>query len=299
MAYSEQFLASFVKSLKSLARSVISHVPTLPYLYLRNCLRFRKVAHPWRPRSFNDHMLRMMLDARDSRRRIFADKLETRAYVESRIGSGYLPKIYVQTDDVDKIDLSSLPDSFVLKTSHGCGMNQIVLDKSQIDIESVKMRLRKWMATDYGKLKHEWVYAGISPRLFAEELLEMAPGKVPYDYKFFCFHGCVRLIQVVQDRSLTNFSRRTHAFYDPDWQRLEMSWGAPQAKNVSKPPLLAKMTNLARILSTDFNFLRVDMYVLGDRIVLGELTNFPDAGAVPIKPTSRDDWLGSFFQTGS
>jgi TupA-like ATPgrasp len=271
-------------------------LPDPVFLYLRNCMTFRKVTNPWRPRSFNDHILRLMIGPRDARRRVFGDKLATRDYIAARFGSGYLTDLYMEADDSEKIEFAALPNRFVLKANHGSGMNEIVFDKAKLDIERLKVTMRGWMATDYGKEHREWVYKNLRPRIFAEELLESAPGKVSYDYKMFCFHGRVRLIQVVLDRfSPTVHFPRTHAFYDPDWRRLNMSWGVPQGRDVAKPPVLAKMMEVACKVSAGLNFLRVDLYVLGDRIVIGELTNFPDAGNSRIEPMSRDYWLGSFF----
>ena len=282
---------------KELIHRTGDYLPAPFYLYLRHCVTFRRIAVPWRPRTFNEHILRLMLDTRDQRRRVFADKLTTRTYIEQRLGPDHLPRIYFQTDDPDAIDFSALPDKFVLKASHGSGMNQIVLDKSQLDVEAFKRRARQWIETDFGKRTREWVYRNPVPRLLAEELLETEPGKLAYDYKLFCFFGRVALIHVVLDRSLTDQFCRKHAFYDPSWKRLDMSWGAPQGADVIRPRVLSTMIHLASLLSREFDFLRVDMYLIGDRIVIGELTNFPDAGNCRILPVTMDYWLGSHFNT--
>ena len=47
---------------------------------------------------------------------------------------------------------------------------------------------------------------------------------------------------------------------------------------MEKPSGLNKMLDIASVLSKDFPFVRVDFYLLGERIVFGELTFTPAAG---------------------
>ena len=67
-------------------------------------------------------------------------------------------KIY---DKVERINISELPEKFVLKTNHGSGFNIIVDDKSKLDVESAKMNISKWLNIDYGKNAAEFHYSFI------------------------------------------------------------------------------------------------------------------------------------------
>lgn len=286
-----------VKSVKSLAWSSLPKLPDPLFLYVRHCMTFRRITNPWQPRSFNEHMLRLMNGDRDARRRIFADKLETRNYVEERIGKGYLPELYLETCTPELISFDSLPDRFVIKGTHGSNMNHIVLDKSKLDIALLRQEIHRWMTTDYGHDKHEYVYKGLPRRVLAEQLLEFGPGKLCYDYKLFCFDGVTKLIHVIVDRSTTDQFARTHAFFDENWTPVSMSWGAALTDQpIERPICLDEMKDLAMELAKDFDFLRVDFYVLNGRPIVGELTNFSDGGNARIDPIERDYWLGNFFQ---
>lgn len=289
-------LGVIAKKLKQAVWSILPRLPDPLFLYVRHCLTFKRLANPWRPKRFNEHMLRLMNGRRDNRRRVFADKLATRDYVESRIGTGYLPELYLESDDPSRINFDALPQQFVIKGAHGSNMNQIVLDKSKLDTDALRRRMAEWMATDYGRDKHEYVYQGLPRRILAERLLEFGPGKLCYDYKFFCFRGVTQMIHVIVDRSTTDQFARTHAFFDPDWQPIDMTWGADLTTQViERPACFDEMKDLAHKLSHDFDFLRVDFYVLEGRPIVGELTNFSDGGNARIHPPERDLWLGAFF----
>jgi len=46
------------------------------------------------------------------------------------------------------------------------------------------------------------------------------------------------------------------------------------------------------------DFLRVDFYAIGERIVVGELTNYPWAGSYQFADPSYDREFGSYWQQG-
>src|SRR5699024_5521099 len=60
-----------------------------------------------------------------------ADKYEVRKIVEDIIGSEYLNDLYGVYDSVDEINLEKLPNSFVLKATHGSDSNIICRDKKE------------------------------------------------------------------------------------------------------------------------------------------------------------------------
>jgi len=262
-------------------------------LYVRSSLKRRTIANPWRPRRFTDHILRLLL-AGDRRRCVFADKLATRDYVASRLGHGFLPDLYQVADDPADLDFAALPDKFVVKTNHGSGMNCIVADRATLDVPAVRRRLEDWLRIDYGVRSREFAYRGLPRRVFAEQLLERAPGKLCYDYKLYCFFGETRLIQVVTDRSPTDPLDRSNGFFSEDWLPIDIDWRTPRPENLPRPACLEDMKSIARRLAVDFDFLRVDLYIHDGKVIVGELTSFPDAGLAPFTP-ERDRWLGAFF----
>jgi hypothetical protein len=57
------------------------------------------------------------------------------------------------------------------------------------------------------------------------------------------------------------------------------------------------MINLAETLSTDSVLLRVDLYELSDRILVGELTNYPGGGVEKFVPRSFSKKLYSILRS--
>jgi hypothetical protein len=55
------------------------------------------------------------------------------------------------------------------------------------------------------------------------------------------------------------------------------------------------MRRLAEVLSRDFDFVRVDLYALPDRIVVGELTHYPATGRQLFEPRAWEERLGALW----
>ncbi len=145
------------------------------------------------PRSFNEKISWLKFHYRDPLWERVADKLECKRFLEE-IGLGkYVVPVYGAWDSVDEIDLESLPDEFVLKTTHDCG-SVFLCKKGETDFGSVLEKLRKSMGRRYSEEQRngEWVYDNIVPRVYAEKLLHPHPSFGDLvDYKFSCADGRV------------------------------------------------------------------------------------------------------------
>ena len=108
----------------------------------------------------------------------------------------------------------------------------------------------------------------------------------------FVFHGRCEFVQVDSGR----FGHRTQDFYRRPWNHLPLSGGLPHATEPPPAPHnLGDMIEIAESLAQFTDFLRVDLYVIGDRIVVGELTNYPAGGDSPFEPASFDREFGRFW----
>ena len=85
----------------------------------------------------------------------------------------------------------------------------------------------------------EWVYKNIKPRIICEKYLEGEDGKLPRDYKFFCFDGEPKFLFVASDRGIeTEFD-----FYDLEWNKLHVSQYYPNSDyEIPKPKELKSCT---------------------------------------------------------
>ena len=104
---------------------------------------------------------------------------------------------------------------------------------------------------NYFYLGREYQYKNIKPQIIIEDLLVDESGNIPKDYKFFCFNGEVKYIQVDIDRE-ANHKRN---FYDIEWKKMPFELNYPGfEKNITKPSNLNEMI--------EENMCSMDMYFL-------------------------------------
>jgi len=84
-------------------------------------------------------------------------------------------------------------------------MNVIVKDKSKVNIQDVRNKFRKWLSEDfafsYGFESH---YHWIDRKIFAEKFMNIDDSEDISDYKFLCFNGQSKLMQIVSERNGNN-----------------------------------------------------------------------------------------------
>lgn len=246
------------------------------------------------PQLFSDKMQWLKLYDRKDWYWKIADKIEVRKYVAERIGEQYLIPVIATYNSVDEIEWEKLPKQFVLKCTHDSGTTVLCPDKSKLDIEESKWYLRKRMRKNFYYLYREWVYKDVPPRIICEKFMSPDGTSVPIDYKFLCFHGVPKLIQVDTERfidhgRLTMYPDWTRAPFDIDRRYLKADLDVP------KPEKLDEMLDICRKLSKDFKFIRVDLYTLNNQIYFGELTFIQGSGYDPIEPMDANYLIGSWL----
>jgi len=246
------------------------------------------------PSKFNDKLQWLKLYWHDPIATKCADKYEVRQFVEEKIGDKYLNELLGVYESVDEINLDELPNSFVLKGTHGSGFNIICKDKYNMDWEKEYKKMKRWLRINYYWPFREWVYKDIKPRIICEKYLNDEEGKPPKDYKIFCFHGEPKLIQVDIDR----FGSHKSNFYDTEWVLKNIEIENPSDKNIitQKPKGLSKMLELSKELSRDFPHARVDFYQVKGSIIFGEITFFHHSGFGEFRPPEFEEELGAYLQ---
>ena len=205
-----------------------------------------------------------------------ADKYLVRNYVSSKGLSHILIPLIAKYDQADDIDFNKLPNSFVLKTNHGCGEVLIVNDKSQIDEKSIRMQMKEHLQYRYGLYQAEYHYLDINPCVIAEQLIKETDDKYSssiIDYKVWCFDGKPYCILVCFNRG----KNTNVALYDTKWTYLhgkisKTNHFIEKADFLPKPHNLEKMLDYASILSNNFPEVRMDFYNINGKIYFGEMT---------------------------
>jgi len=258
-----------------------------PYFYRLH----RYLPNFTRPRSFTEVVWNRMFFDRDPRLRLLSDKFTFRSYVSERVDPSLLVPILWHGSDPDAIPFGELPERYVLKASHGSGYNLIVTPERPRKRKEVQDIAREWISRDYcltNCVGSEWAYQGLKPTLLIEPFLVDEKGDPPPDFKFYCFHGTVRILQIDYDRA----AHHTRSMHDRTFQRLNVRFTYPDPKNIpEKPANFELMVRLAEVLAADLPLVRVDFYNLGARIIIGEMTNYPGGGRMKIHPRSFDQTL--------
>lgn len=214
-----------------------------------------------------------------------ADKYRVREYVEQCGLSEYLPKLYGHWVDPNSINFDELPKQFVLKSNNGCGTVKIVKDKSSLDIRALKKSMKKWLRRPFGYMGAQAHYLRIKPCVIAEEMLmntdkqaELSPSSL-IDYKVWCFNGKPESCFVAFNRDNEyGVSKISVDLYDTQWNRLDdcvitnRHYQKIEQTLFPKPECWEEMLKIAETLSKPFPEVRVDLYNINGKPIIGELT---------------------------
>ncbi len=262
------------------------------YYQIRYFVAFKRPLDLKEPDTLMAKIIWLNLNDRNPIYTHLVDKYAVREYISQKIGTKYLNTLYGVYEQVEDIDFTTLPKSFVLKGTHGADMILICRDKSQFDISKAKKTMRKWLSTNFYKLWGEHAYDKVPPRIICEQYLANTNESALVDFKYHCFHGEPKHIQIDRDR----FVNHTLNFYDLEWNRLPFGLWYPQAKeDLPKPKNLEIMTQLARTLAQGFKFVRVDFYNVVGHIYFGEMTFYPCNGFGVFDPVEKDFEFGSWL----
>ena len=150
-------------------------------------------------------------------------------------------------------------------------------------MKKAKEKIEKSLANNYYLWTREWSYKGVKPRIIAEKYMFNSKTTANEteslkDYKFYCFNGEPQYLYV--SHQMDNHSKARVSFVDKDWKKAP--FGRTDYKEFEvlpeKPQHFEDMLKLARILSKNIAFLRVDLYEINDKIYFGELTFFDQGG---------------------
>lgn len=266
------------------------------YARYRYWLEFDRLPDLENPQRFTEKIQYIKLNERTALRKKVADRMKVRTYVADKIGEDYLVPLIGKYDKITPEIWAELPGRFVMKANHGCQMNLIVKDKKAESIEDVQALTQKWQQTDYYTFGREWVYKDLPRTLIVEKLLLTENEEIPYDFKFYCLHGKVELIQVDFNR----FGQHFQQIINSKFELLDVKIRHEVAhEEIQMPANFDEMISVAEKLSSDFNFIRVDLYSVREKIYFGELTNYPGNGFSPFTPHEYDLKLGQKLKLDS
>jgi TupA-like ATPgrasp len=220
-----------------------------------------------------------------------ADKFAARAYVEAKVGGEYLTRLLWHGTDPAQIPFDSLPDKYAIKSNHSSGQVILVETPPGPDRADIARRVTEWLADNYYWRYREYQYFNIRPRILVEEFLSNPDGAEVLVYRFWCFDGVPRFINV------DNQSHTVGKFFDTQWNRQDFVHhaGRPPKREPPKPRNLELMLDLASRLSQGIDFVRLDLYNIDGRVLFSEFTFTPSAGIMRFDPIEWDRRIGEMW----
>lgn len=232
----------------------------------------------------------------------WVDKLRVKQLIH---GSFDFAEPYRVVNRPAEIDAGLLPETFVMKTTHGWNQSLLVIDGiAQSTNRSttnkgrragstfLQQAARHWFVSEreLSRRLHEQQYQSVLPRIIFEQYLD----PVDYELQFFLFNGECKLTMVFY----RNFCHEglSYQLYDSNWQRV-----TPDAETAArhetdcqpqKPPA-DLLRQLARFCK-DIDHVRADFYVSNGRYYFSEFTFTNGRGAAGFIG-NYDKTLGRFW----
>ncbi|GHT90480.1 hypothetical protein FACS1894122_00840 [Alphaproteobacteria bacterium] len=222
------------------------------------------------------------------------NKYMAKEYVAQAVGEEHVVKLLGVWDNPSDIKWDDLPNRFVLKTARGHLGKQVIVvkDKNKLDITATIKQLEEFCKiAGMGCVK--------TNRVIAEEYLESSDGeKAVRDYKFFGSYGKVLFAYCLEASSgdTCDVDTKSSSYYSvPDWKKLPFKVGYHEQNDVPKPKHFDRMIALVEKLSESLPLIRVDLYEVGDRVLVGELTEDACGAKYIFSPLVWDFKLGEMF----
>lgn len=255
---------------------------------------FGKKLNLKKPKTFNEKLQWLKLYDRKPYYCKLVDKYEAKKIIASIIGEEHIIPTYGIWDDVDQIDFKSLPNSFVLKTTHDSHSVVICNNKEFLDIDKTRTELKQRLKNNYFYGGREWPYKKVKPRIIAER--NMAESGIDLvDYKIHCFNGEPAFVLTCSNRYTG--SGLTEVFYDLKWNKMSVRRPGNDIDeiDIQRPINLSEMIQLAKKISEGIPFVRIDFYVINNVVYFGEATFFPASGYKKFIPERYDEYFGSLI----
>ncbi len=285
-------LESNIKELYKYGYAIVDKIFGYPFQKRKFYKRHGYKLNLQNPKTFNEKTIWKKIYDRNPTLPITADKYRVRQYLIDHLGEKkaqeiLIPLLYV-TDNPKTIPFDSLPNKYIIKTNFGSGQNLIVNEKTKYTKKEIIDICTNWLRKTYGVMYHEWAYQSIERKIVIEKLLIDENGDIPKDFKFFIFKGRCEMVQVDFDR----YKEHTRTLYTADWEIIPATLRRKQGKDILKPSTYDKMLQLAELIGKNFDFVRIDLYTMQDKIYFGEMTHYPGSGMEKFTPQSYDIEFG-------
>ena len=244
------------------------------------------------PKTFNEKLQWLKLYDHNPLYTTLVDKLRVKDWVAEKIGAHYVIPTLSVWESAEDIDISKLPDQFVLKCNHDSGSVVICKDKAKFDLVAAKEKLGKALQHNFYWDAREWAYKHVKPCIFAEAYMEDSHSDDLLTYKFLCFDGEPKLMYVTvkNDNIWENY-------YDMDFRLLDLARKYPNHTSpLAKPKWFDQMKEVAAKFSKGMSHVRIDLYEVNGQIYFSEYTFYDWGGLFDFKESRVNNQLGEYIK---
>lgn len=278
------------KLLKKIFVHIFWFLPDKMYLSLAFYMKLGKKLNWSQPKTFNEKINWLKMNDNNPLINTITDKYKVREYVSKKIGSEVLVPLLWIGENATEIPFDTLPNSFVLKSNEGSGKNYIVTNKNEINCDQVVKRANHWLKSKFSYMfGRERCYQKTKRLLLIEKYIG-TKNDLPADYKFFMTNGEFIMLEYCFDRQINNQREVRIEYLDSGLNPcLESS---SESSFFIKPDNFDEMLRYSKLLSEEFQFVRVDFYSINNKVYFGELTLYPSSGWKKFPKIDMDEILG-------
>ena len=264
------------------------------YLKIRYRATFGKKLNLKNPQTFNEKLQWLKLYDRKPEYTKMVDKYEVKKYVEKLIGKEYIIPTLGIYNTWEEIKFDELPNEFVIKCTHDSGSVVICKNKDSFNKNKARKKIEKALKRNFYINGREWPYKNVKPRIIIEKYIEEMNSNSVKDYKLFVFNGKVKSSFIVTERDTGN---PKFTFFDKDKKFIDIKQcGAENDPSLEMPKQYDEMVKIAEKLAKATIQVRVDFYIINNKIYFGELTFFDSSGFGKFEPEEWDLKLGEMLE---
>ena len=247
------------------------------------------------PRTFSEKLFKRIMDGEDPMYLQYGMKHKAPNFVRNRGVHGL--KLARQLKVVDRLqpsDFEGLPVSFVIKSSFGSGLNEVVYDRSTLDVEATCRRFNGRLRTLRNAQNRRCLD---NVAIFEEFIGDPQAGSPPDDYKFHCFNRLDGTFHCFIQVDSARFGVHRQTILDCDFKPVGFDF-AGQIRHETMPERPQRLDDLLRIakaVSAGFDYVRVDLFDTPDGIYFGEITPFHRGGTARILQPEWEQSLGDLW----
>lgn len=261
--------------------------------YIRRMYKKRFGVYPdlVNPKTFNEKNNWRKLHDRQAGYTDMVDKYQLKKIVLQLCGEGHTIPLLGVWDNPEEINFELLPEKFVLKPNHAGGVI-VCREKALFNRAEAVAELKQSLNLDYFSMSREWPYKNVKRKIICEQYI----GENLVDYKNYCFNGKLMYTFVWKNKSRED-GRKPEPFFvgafDREWNRTDIEIDYPSLEeDCEKPACYEELVTVAEKMSAEIPFVRVDCYIINNKVYVGEMTFFPWGGFMKFKDEKWNRRLG-------